>query len=199
MAQWIINFIEEQGYIAIAALMLLENLFPPIPSELIMPFAGFVAAQGSLHPAGVVLVGTAGSVAGTLPWYWAGRAIGLQRLQDWADRHGRWLTVSRHDIDKAQAWFERRGVVAVTLGRLVPALRSVISVPAGIARMPLVKFLCWSALGSLVWTSTLTAIGYLLQNRYEAVVEWLDPVSKVVLAAALVTYVWRVVNFGKRQ
>ena len=199
MAQWIIEFITQQGYIAIAALMLLENLFPPIPSELIMPFAGFVAAQGNLHPAGVVLVGTAGSVAGTLPWYWAGRAIGLARLQAWADRHGRWLTVSRQDINKAQAWFERRGAVAVTLGRLVPALRSVISAPAGIARMPMVKFLYWSALGSLLWTSALTAVGYLLQNRYDAAVDWLDPVTKVVLVAALAAYAWRVITFGKRQ
>ncbi|MDB5892051.1 MAG: alkaline phosphatase [Polaromonas sp.] len=199
MAQWIIQFITEYGYVAIALLMLLENVFPPIPSELIMPFAGFVAARGDLHPAGVVITGTLGSIAGTLPWYWAGRAIGLERLQAWADRHGRWLTVSREDLTKAQAWFERRGWVAVTLGRLVPALRSIISAPAGIARMPMHSFLFWSALGSLVWTSALTAVGYLLDNRYEAVVHWLDPVTKAVLALALLTYVWRLVTFGKRH
>jgi membrane protein DedA with SNARE-associated domain len=198
MAQWIIGFVEQHGYLAITALMLLENVFPPLPSELIMPFAGFAAARGSLHPAGVVAAGAFGSVLGTLPWYFAGRAIGLERLQGWADRHGRWLTVSRDDLARGQGWFDRRGALAVALGRLLPALRSVISAPAGIARMPFLRFLFWSALGSLAWTSALAALGFVLESRYEQVVRWLDPVTKAVLVAAVAAYAWRVARFRRR-
>lgn len=199
MAQWIIDFIEQYGYAAIAALMLLENVVPPIPSELIMPFAGFNAARGNLHPVWVVLTGTAGSVAGTLPWYWAGRKIGLQRLQAWADRYGRWLTVSRSDLLKAHDWFTKKGEAAVALGRLVPALRSVISAPAGIVRMPLVRFVCWSTAGSLVWTSLLALAGYVLEAHYESVGRWLDPVAKAIVAAAVGAYLWRVATFRSNR
>lgn len=195
MADWIIHFIETHGYLGVAALMLLENIFPPIPSELIMPFAGFTAANGRLHPSGVVIAGTIGSLVGTLPWYLAGRALGADRLKRWAGRHGRWLTVAPDDIDRANVWFDRRGAAAVAIGRLVPAVRSLISVPAGVARMPFAAFLIWSAAGSLVWVSALTALGWVLQNNYSQVSAWIDPVAKVIVAAALATYLWRVIRF----
>ena len=198
MAEWIIELIQQYGYPAIAALMFLENIFPPLPSELIMPFAGFVAARGKLDPFLVVLCGTFGSLAGTIPWYFAGRAVGMERMHRWAGRHGRWLALSQSDLASAQAWFERRGALAVALGRLVPALRSVISAPAGIARMPIQVFLLWSAVGSLIWTSLLAGVGYLLENRYEQVVNWLDPVSKIIVAAAMAAYLWRVLTFKKQ-
>lgn len=198
MPEWIIDLIQQYGYPAIAALMFLENIFPPLPSELIMPFAGFVAARGKLDPFLVVLCGTFGSLAGTIPWYLAGRAVGMERMHRWAGRHGRWLAVSRSDLASAQAWFERRGALAVALGRLVPALQSVISAPAGIARMPIQVFLLWSAVGSLIWTSLLAGVGYLLENRYEQVVNWLDPVSKIIVAAAIAAYLWRVLTFKRR-
>lgn len=198
MAEWIIDLIQQYGYPAIAALMFLENIFPPLPSELIMPFAGLVAARGKLDPFLVMLCGTFGSLAGTIPWYFAGRAVGMERMHRWAGRHGRWLAVSQSDLESAQAWFERRGALAVALGRLVPALRSVISAPAGIARMPIQVFLLWSALGSLIWTSLLAGVGYLLENRYEQVVTWLDPVSKIIVAAAMAAYLWRVLTFKRR-
>ena len=178
MAQWIIGFIEQYGYLGIAALMLAENVFPPLPSELIMPFAGFAAARGSLHPLLVVVAGTAGSLAGTLPWYWAGRRLGSERLKRWAGRHGRWLTLSPADVERAERWFDRHGTIAVLFGRLVPAVRSVISLPAGMARMPLPKFLLWSLAGSLAWNALHVALGYLLEARYEQVSRWLDPVSR---------------------
>jgi membrane protein DedA with SNARE-associated domain len=198
VAEWIIELIQQYGYPAIAALMFLENIFPPLPSELIMPFAGFVAARGKLDPFLVVLCGTFGSLAGTMPWYFAGRAVGMERMHRWAGRHGRWLAVSQSDLASAQAWFERRGALAVALGRLVPALRSVISAPAGIARMPIQVFLLWSAVGSLIWTSLLAGVGYLLENRYGQVVNWLDPVSKIIVAAAMAAYLWRVLTFKKQ-
>ncbi|MCR5867827.1 MAG: DedA family protein [Aquincola tertiaricarbonis] len=195
MAQWIIQLIEQHGYWAVAALMLLENVFPPIPSELIMPFAGYASAKGELSTVGVVLAGTLGSLAGTLPWYFAGRWVGDRRLKQWAGRHGRWLTLSPDDVERADRWFDQRGHVAVFFGRLVPGLRSVISAPAGVTGMPFGRFLLWSAAGTLLWTGALAAVGLLLESRYEEVSRWMDPVAKAVLGFALAAYVWRVVRF----
>jgi membrane protein DedA with SNARE-associated domain len=199
MAQWIIDFIEEHGYLAIVLLMLLENVFPPIPSEFIVPFGGFVSSQGELSLVGVVLAGTAGSLLGTLPWYWAGRRIGHHRLRAWARQHGRWVAVSPEDVDKANRWFEQHSGRAVFLGRLVPALRSVISAPAGVAAMPLPRFLLWSTAGSLLWVTALAAAGHALGGQYELVMRWMEPVSRVVLGMAVAAYVWRVWRFGRRR
>ena len=134
MANWIIEFIGQQGYLGVALLMILENVFPPIPSELIMPFAGFVAARGDLNGVGVLLAGTVGSVLGTMPWYVAGRFLSVDRLKAWAGRYGRWLAMSPGDIEQAEHWFRRRGERAVFLGRMVPAVRSVISASGGHCR-----------------------------------------------------------------
>ena len=197
MANWIIDFIGQHGYLGVIALMILENVFPPIPSELIMPFAGFVAARGELNAAGVLAAGTLGSVLGTLPWYVAGRCLSVARLKRWAGRHGRWLAASPADIDRAEEWFARRGEQAVFLGRMVPAVRSVISAPAGITGMALPRFLLWSIAGSALWVGALVALGYVLENQYERVGQWLDPVSKVIVAIAVAAYLSRVVTFRK--
>lgn len=194
MSGWIIGFIEQHGYLAIAALMVLENVFPPIPSELIMPFAGFVGARGTLHPAGVLAAGVAGSLAGTLPWYWVGRRIGRERVHRWVARHGRWLTVSLDELERAERWFARWGGHAVLFGRLVPGVRSVISVPAGLEAMPLKSFLLWSTAGTLAWTSLLVACGYVLEGAYEQVGRFVDPVSTAVVAACVALYLWRLVR-----
>lgn len=194
MADWITGFIESHGYWAIAALMALENVLPPIPSELIMPFAGFHAAQGALDPALVVAAGAAGSLAGTLPWYWLGQRLGQRRLEHLAERHGRWLTVSRDEVERATRWFERHDARAVFGGRLVPAVRSVISAPAGVARMALPRFLLWSAAGTLIWCSALAGAGFTLGERHEAAARWIAPVSETILVAALAAWLWRVLR-----
>jgi membrane protein DedA with SNARE-associated domain len=199
MADWITSFISEGGYLAIAALMALENIFPPVPSELIMPFAGAVAARGDLDFALVVVAGSIGSLLGTLPWYWAGARLGADRLKRWADRHGRWLTITGDEIERADRWFDRHGSWAVALGRLVPALRTVISAPAGIMAMPFGRFLLWSALGTTVWTSLLAGIGMMLGDRYDEIAHWLDPVTTVVLAGAVIGWLWRVIRFQPSQ
>lgn len=198
MAEWIIQLIERFSYVGIALLMALENVFPPVPSELIMPFAGFVAARGDLNGIGVVLAGSAGSLAGTLPWYWVGRRIGRERLGRWVERHGRWFTMSPADLERAEGWLQRHGGMAVMLGRLVPALRSVISMPAGVTRMPLLSFLFWSSAGTLVWTSALASLGWVLQNQYERVAEYLEIATRVVLGLLVAGYLWRVVRFQSR-
>ena len=194
MSAWIIGFIERTGYWGIALLMFAENAFPPIPSELIMPFAGFAAARGHFHPVLVVLAGVAGSLAGASLWYVAGRAFGLERVKRLADRHGHWLTVTGQDLDRAEAWFARRGRLAVFLGRLVPAVRTLISVPAGVLRMPPLTFMAWSGAGTLAWTTVLMLSGYLLEQAYERMVAWVDVATWAIVAAIAVAYVGRVVR-----
>lgn len=185
------------GPFGIALLMLLENIFPPIPSELIMPLAGYEAAAGRMSIVTVILAGTIGSLAGVVPWYYAGRFMGEARLKRLADRHGRWMTLSPGDVDVANAWFRRHGVMAVLFGRLVPTVRTLISVPAGIACMPIGTFLIFSAIGSAIWTSLLALAGYLLGQNYEAVEGYVGPVSNAVLAVIVLFYIYRVVTFER--
>ena len=193
---WITSIVSESGYPGIVLLMLGENVFPPIPSELIMPLAGFVAATGQLDPVLVVLAGTLGSVLGALPWYYAGRWLGEKRMCAFAARHGRWLTLDDKDLGSAIRWFERHGRAAVLLGRLVPTVRTLISLPAGMARMPLVPFLVYSSIGSLLWTSALTAAGYLLESNYRLVSDYLDLAARIILGLIVLTYVCRLIAGG---
>ena len=196
MFDWITQTVSDGGYAGIILLMLAENVFPPIPSELIMPLAGFVAAQGQLDPVLVVLAGTFGSVLGAVPWYYAGLWLGEKRVCAFAARHGRWLTLDEKDLGKAIRWFERHGRIAVLVGRLVPTVRTLISLPAGMARMPLIPFLAYSAVGSLLWTAALTAAGYWLQSEYQRVAAYVDLASKAIIGLIVLTYVWRVLAAG---
>lgn len=195
MIDWMIEFVASYGALAIAGLMALENIFPPIPSELIMPLAGYNAATGQLSLAMVLVAGTAGSVLGALPWYYAGKKLGKERLKKFADKHGRWITLSADDIDHAVDKFNEHGRKTVLFGRMIPAIRTFISIPAGIVEMKLLPFLAYSAIGSFLWNSLLTAAGYLLEDKYSKVGAYIDPVAKVVLAALLLTYIYRVYTF----
>jgi membrane protein DedA with SNARE-associated domain len=193
MAEWIANTMNAMGYWGIGLLMFLENLFPPIPSELIMPLAGFTVSQGKMNFQYAVLAGVIGTVLGTLIWYYAGVLVGEERLRALADRYGKWLGLSGADIDKANRWFYRHGTKAVLLGRLVPGIRTIISLPAGISRMRLAPYLVYSTIGTTLWTVLLTYAGYLLGNHYDRVDEYLAPVSKIVLVSLVVGFVaWAV-------
>lgn len=173
---------DSMGYLGIFLLMILENVFPPLPSELIMPSAGFAAARGDLKLALVVLAGTLGSVIGTLPLYYLGRAFGEKRIAAWADRYGKWLTVSGDDVRKADRWFDRYGTKVVLFGRLIPGIRSLLSLPAGVSEMPLPKFLLYTSIGSGLWASALAGAGFILGDQYEEVEHLLGPASKVLLS-----------------
>ncbi|HSK40779.1 MAG TPA: DedA family protein [Arenibaculum sp.] len=197
MFDWISGALEQTGYAGIALLMFAENLFPPIPSELIMPLAGFTAVQGDLNIFAVVLAGTVGSVLGALFWYYAGKHVGCDRLKHWAARHGRWLTITPGDVDEAAHWFQRHCGKAVFFGRLVPAIRTLISVPAGIYEMGLGKFLAYSTAGTALWTALLAGAGYLLGDQYRKIGDFLDPVSNAVVAAIVLYYLYRVVTFRR--
>jgi membrane protein DedA with SNARE-associated domain len=191
MVEWITNTMNSLGYVGIGLLMFLENLFPPIPSELIMPLAGFTASQGKLHFGLVVFAGIVGTMVGALPWYYAGKILGEARLRYLADRYGEWFALSGRDIDKANYWFQKHGARAVLLCRLVPGVRTVISLPAGISEMPLVTFLLYSTLGTSLWILFLTTLGYLLGNNYYLVDEYLGPVSKLVFIGLILAFgVW---------
>ena len=195
MFELITSLIAQTGYLGIALLMLAENVFPPIPSELIMPLAGFTAARGELSLLGVLLAGTIGSLAGALLWYEVGRRIGVERLRRWAGCYGRWFTMAPEQVDRAVAWFQRHGALAVLVGRLVPAIRTLISVPAGIADMKLAAFLAWTTVGTALWTAFLTGLGYLLDGGYREVVDWANPVTNMVVAGLLLGYLYRIVTF----
>lgn len=191
----IIEFLNGAGYLGIAALMFLENVFPPIPSEVIMPAAGFGAGQGQLKLVGVIVAGTVGSVAGALFWYYVGKWIDADRLRRWAGRHGRWLTLSPRDIDRVDRWFDRHASKAVFLGRLVPALRTLISVPAGVFGMGLPRSLLFTTLGTALWTTLLAVAGYLLEGQYLIVAAYLNPVTNVIVGLVVAAYIYRVATW----
>ena len=195
MAEWIIETINSAGYLGLFLLMLLEAVFPPIPSELIIPFAGFAAARGDLSFFGVVAAATAGSVVGTLPWYIAGRVFGLHRVRYLADRFGRWLTLNAEEIDLATGVFRRYGPWIVLFGRLLPIIRTLISVPAGLAKMAAWQFFGFSLIGMVVWNCILAGAGYILADHYHLIEAWLDPLTYLVLGAVVLLYLYRLVTW----
>lgn len=199
MTEWIQNLMDSMGYLGILLLMILENVFPPIPSELIMPSAGFAAARGDMTLGMVILMGTLGSVIGTLPLYYIGRAFGEDKLVAWADKHGKWLTLSGKDIKKADDWFDRHGAGAVLFGRMVPGIRSLLSLPAGMSEMPLPKFLTYSAIGSALWSAALAYAGYALGENYDRVEQYVGPASKIILGLLVVGAVFWFVRRRREQ
>jgi membrane protein DedA with SNARE-associated domain len=191
------------GYGAIFAAMFLENLFPPIPSELIMPLGGFYVQQGKLEFLPVVLAGLLGTVLGALPWYGIGRVVNEERIEHWLERHGRWIGISPQELHRSRDWFNRHGTALVFWGRLIPGIRTLISVPAGIEMMSLVPFLIWTTAGSLIWTLLLTSAGLLLGESYSNVEVWIEPVArviKVLLAVSVVGFAtWLALRTWKKR
>ena len=139
------------------------------------------------------MAGSLGSLLGTTLWYWAAQALGEARLRRLIRRHGRWLTLSEADFDRARDWFDRHGNWAVLIGRMIPGVRTLISVPAGLTDMPLARFLALSFVGSVLWVSLLTVAGYALGNQYARVSEWVNPVTNVLLAGLLALYLYRLI------
>ncbi|MBD1925152.1 DedA family protein [Trichocoleus sp. FACHB-90] len=200
MVDWITNTMQSLGYVGIGLLMFLENLFPPIPSELIMPLAGFTVAKGNMNFVLAVTAGVLGTMLGALPWYYVGKLVGEENLKRLANKYGKWIGLSSKDIDKADNWFDKHGGKAVFYGRLVPGVRTLISLPAGISGMPLVPFLLYSTLGTTLWVGLLTYAGYALGDNYELVEQYLGPVSKIVFVVLVVAFViWLVMKRKKKQ
>ena len=169
LSDWVSDVIEAIGYAGVALLVALESVFPPIPSEVVLPFAGFYAGKGEASVPGMILAATVGSVVGALVLYGLAAWIGPERLRRFVVAKGRWFGVKEHDLDRAEAWFDKRANAAVLLGRCVPLVRSIVSIPAGFRRMPLVRFTVYTAIGSLAWNVALISAGAILGNRWEEV------------------------------
>ncbi|CAM5349572.1 MULTISPECIES: DedA family protein [Streptomyces] len=180
--QWITGLMESLGAPGAGIAIALENLFPPIPSEVILPLAGFTAATGQMNLVAVLIWTTVGSVVGALALYWVGALLGRDRTVAIAAKIPL-LKVA--DIEKTEAWFTKHGTKAVFFGRMLPIFRSLISVPAGIERMPLPVFLALTTLGSAIWNTLFVMAGYLLGDNWETVTEYVSVYSKVVLAVAV--------------
>ena len=160
--------------------MFLENIIPPIPSEIIMPLGGFFVYQQKLNFYILVFCGLFGTILGSLPWYYLGRLVNEKRLSDFLDKKGKYLGISSNDLSKSKRWFEKYGTSLVFWGRLIPGIRTLISVPAGIELMPLRKFLVWTTFGSFIWVAILTYAGYLFGENYPIVETYLDQVKYIV-------------------
>ena len=199
MADWAIHLIDETGYVGVFFLMLLETLFPPIPSEVIMPIAGARAAHGALTLDGVIVSGTAGAMFGTLFWYLAARVVGIERFKPFIDRFGRWLTMDWYDIKKVEHLFGRFGSGVVFVGRMMPTIRSIVSVPAGLLRMRLRSFFVWSTIGTAIWSSGLAVAGWVLGRRFHEVENVLGPLSTAIIALIVAAYIWRQFTWRNRH
>lgn len=191
---WVVQTVKTLGYAGVAVLMFLENLLPPIPSELIMPLAGSVARQGELVLLGAIVAGGLGSLVGTCFWYYLGMRLGKERLEEFASCHGRWFGLSVGSIERADGWLKRHGDWAIVIGRLIPGIRTWISLPAGLAGMPFWKFLGLTAVGTLAWTALLAWAGWLLGANFQQVSEWLGPVANVVIGGLVLVWLVGIVR-----
>ena len=212
LANWVQDVINQFGYFGVALLVVIENVFPPIPSEIVLPFAGFVAqqsasavnatadaAQSDTTVVGMMIAATVGSVVGALILYFVSAAIGPERLRGFVERFGKWFGVKSSDLVRAEEWFDRRSVVAVLVGRCVPLIRSIVSIPAGFRRMKLTSFMVLTAIGSAVWNIALIGAGALLGDQWERVGEYVGVFQWLVIVAILVLLIRFVVSRLKKR
>jgi membrane protein DedA with SNARE-associated domain len=199
LSDWVIDLIDWGGYPAVFLLMLLETIFPPIPSEVILPVAGMRAADGPLGLGGVIAAASAGAMTGNAIWYLVARAIGLDRFRHFIERYGRWLTLDWYDIEKVQRLFGRFGAGIVFVGRMLPTVRTFVSVPAGLVDMHLVRFLIWSTVGTAIWSGALAGLGYLLQREFSVVEKVAGPITSVIVIGIAFWYVWRQLTWRRRH
>jgi membrane protein DedA with SNARE-associated domain len=189
--EWLLDVIKNAGYLGIALLMILENVIPAIPSELILPFAGFLVAKGDLNLVGVIASGSLGSTIGATAWYVLGRRWGSEGVHRFVAQHGRWVLLDVEDVTRAEAWFRRHQGRATFLGRLMPGVRSLISVPAGVARMPAPLFLAYTTTGTVLWTAALTLAGYSLADAYERTRQFIGPIGSVTFGLVVLVLIVR--------
>ena len=198
--EWATDIIDRLGYPGVGALVALENVIPPIPSEVILPLAGFQADQGDFNLFLLIVVATVGSIVGAMILYTVGAVLGEDRIRRLVGRFGKYVLVTTGDIDKATSWFKRHGRSAVFFGRLVPVVRSLVSIPAGVDKMPLGSFLIYTAVGSAIWNTILIVAGYLLGTQYDRVEGFVKVFQYVVIAAVLVAVAYFVYRrLGRRE
>jgi LPXTG-motif cell wall-anchored protein len=197
---WVFYLVTSLDYWGVAFLMALENVVLPIPSELIMPLAGFETVSGRLSLVGVITAGTIGSVLGGLPLYYAGYALGEERLEKWVERYRKWGLLRGRDIERATARFSGNTFIEVTLGQLLPGVRGVISIPAGVARMNVGLFLLANFIGTVVWCTALAVAGRVLGANFPKIDKFLGPTGWAILGLlALALAVWLIRRRRKRS
>ncbi len=199
MTEWVFDLIRQTGYLGVFLLMFLETVFPPVPSEVIMPIAGVIASRGDMTLWGVISAGTLGAMFGNFFWYLLARVIGIERFRPFIERHGRWLTLDWPDVEKAERLFGRFGGWVVGLGRMLPTVRSVVSIPAGLLHMRLKSFLLWSTLGTAAWSSGLAIAGHELGRRFAKIEDVLGPLSVAVIVLIVGLYVYRQITWRNRH
>ncbi len=182
------------AYLTICLAMFLENVIPPIPSEIIMPLGGFFVYQQKLNFYFLVFWGLFGTILGSLPWYYLGRLVNEKKLSNFLDKRGKYLGISSDDLAKSKKWFDKYGVSLVFWGRLIPGIRTLISVPAGIELMPFSKFLIWTTMGSFIWVSLLTYTGYLFGENYSIIETYLDQIKYVVKPILITIFLYVLVK-----
>ena len=195
MEDWIIQLVNWAGYLGVAFLMLLETVFPPVPSEVIMTVAGVSASRGNMTLTGTIAAGTAGAMLGNWFWYWLAIKFGEARMHVFIDKYSRWLTLDWEEVERGERLFERYGSTIVLVARMIPTLRSLISIPAGLFGMSLRRFLVFSTIGTAGWSAALAGAGYFLGSQFDDIEKWLGPLSTLVIVAIVVTYVWRLVRW----
>lgn len=198
MFEWVTNLVSAGGLAGVFALMVLENLFPPIPSELIMAAAGFAAARGEMSLPGLIVFAVAGTLVGNIVWYEAGRWLGVERFRPLVVRYGKWFAVEEEDLDAATNLLRRWGPVAICFGRMLPGVRTLISVPAGMVLIPRGVFYLWTALGSTVWLTFLALAGYFLEDHYDKVEHWVEPLAWVVVGIVVGGYAMHLIRAFQR-
>ncbi|SEI96916.1 membrane protein DedA, SNARE-associated domain [Bhargavaea ginsengi] len=202
MENWITDIMEQFGYFGVFVLIMVENVFPPIPSEVILTFGGFMTTASSLTKVGVIGTATAGSVAGAVILYGIGLLLDVERLEKIVDRWGRVLRLTREDIHKADAWFDKYGPWTVFFCRLVPLIRSLISLPAGMSNMNFLLFLLLTTLGSLIWNTVLVSLGAAVGDNWESIVRYMDIYSNIAYAVIAVlgiaAIIWYI-NFRRKR
>ncbi|SIN17898.1 DedA family protein [Micromonospora cremea] len=193
---WVATVIDSMGPVGVALLVALESIVPPIPSEIVLALAGYLASEGRFNVVLVVVAATVGSLVGALVLYWLGAALGEERLKRWLDRIP---LVDRDDLEKADRWFERHGRWAVLIGRVVPVVRSLVSVPAGANRMPLGEFILLTTIGSGVWNTLIVGAGYALGSRWQDVERYSDWFNYGIVAVFVVMVVSWVIRKVRRR
>lgn len=199
LTKWVSDVVESLGYVGVALLVALENVLPPIPSEVVLGLAGYVASHGDASLWGMVVAAVIGSVVGAWVTYGLSAAVGPDRVRSIVGRAGGWVGFDATDLDRAEAWFDRRSKVAVLVCRCIPLLRSIISIPAGFRRMELGAFTAATLVGSAVWNTTLISAGYLLGEHWDRMLEYTESFQSVVLVVIAVAVTGVVVRRVRRN
>ncbi|MRH45139.1 DedA family protein [Aquibacillus halophilus] len=199
MEEWIIFIIEKYGYFGVFFIMVIENLFPPIPSEIVLPFSGFMTTKTNLSFTGMIVTSTMGSITGALVLYWIGNKLSAEKLEQIIEKWGRVLRLKKEDVRKADRWFLRYGVWTVFFGRMIPLIRSLISIPAGMSKMRLNTFLLFTSLGTLIWNSILISIGMRLGESWHDILNVMSLYSNLIYLGLGILILLGIIYFTRRK